>query len=181
MIVTFDHTDTDLLTLFDISRKKLIGMYSGKIIENYKVENFNYQDQTAFSIGYKNNKPYLFSTIFRRTSWPKDCYRILNRTWKLNRQDHISKEIDPLFKEMVESQIHWLNKNLNPKTIFISREHNSRNTLINVRNYLNTGELKFILLEELICVSQGDPKVACQDILFTGESEVFKEWPKSLD
>jgi len=181
MIVTFDHTDTDLLSLFDVSRKKLIGMYSGKIIENYKVENFNYQDQTAFSIGYKNNKPYLFSTIFRRTRWPKDCYRILNRTWKLNRQDHISKEIDPLFKEMVESQIHWLNKNLNPKTIFISREHNSRNTLINVRNYLNTGELKFILLEELICVSQGDPKVACQDILFTGKSEVFKEWPKSLD
>ena len=54
MIVTFDHTDTDLLSLFDVSRKKLIGMYSGKIIENYKVENFNYQDQTAFSIGYKN-------------------------------------------------------------------------------------------------------------------------------
>lgn len=181
MIVTFNHTDTELLSVFETSRKKLISMYSGKLIENYKVENFNYQEQTAFSIGYKNNKPYLFSTVFRRNLWPEGCYRILNRTWKLNRQNHISKEIDPLFKEMVESQIHWLNKNLNPTTVFISREHNSRNTLINVQDYLNTGEFEFILLEELIRVSKGDPKVACQNILFAGKSEVFKEWPTSLD
>jgi hypothetical protein len=181
MIVTFDYTNTELLSEFDASRKKLISMYAGKIIENYKIENFNYQEQTAFSIGYKNNKPYLFSTIFRRARWPEGCYRILNRTWKLNRQDHISKEIDPLFKEMVEHQIHWLNNNVEYRTIFISREHNSRNTLINVRDYLNTGEFEFTLLEGLIRVSAGDPKVACQDILFTGESEVFNEWPKSLD
>lgn len=181
MIVTFDHTDTELLSVFDTSRKKLISMYSGKIIENYKIENFNYQEQLAFSIGYKDNTPYLFSTIFRRNRWPKGCYRILNRTWKLNRQNHISKEIDPLFKDMVESQMHWLNKNLNPTTVFISREHNSRNTLINVRDYLNTGEFKFTLLEGLIRVSNGDPSVACQDILFAGDSEVFKEWPTSLD
>lgn len=181
MIVTFDHTNVELLSIFDTSRQKLISMYSGKIIENYKIENFNYQEQLAFSIGYKDNSPYLFSTIFRRNRWPKGCYRILNRTWKLNRQNHISKEIDPLFKEMVESQMHWLNKNLNPTTVFISREHNSRNTLINVRDYLNTGEFTFTLLEDLIRVSEGDPKVACQDILFAGDSEVFKEWPTSLD
>ena len=39
MIVTFNHTDTELLSVFETSRKKLISMYSGKLIENYKVEN----------------------------------------------------------------------------------------------------------------------------------------------
>jgi hypothetical protein len=181
MIITFDHNNHALLEEFDNNRKKLIDLYSGKLIDNYKIENFNYQDQTAFSIGYKDTSPYLFSTIFRRDWWPLGCYRILNRTWKLNRQNHISKQIDPLFKEMVENQTAWLYKNLNPTTVFISREHNSRNTLINVRDYLNTGEYGFTLLEERIRVSQGDPALACQDILFTGESKVFKSWLTSLD
>ena len=181
MIITFDHNNSSLLEEFDDNRKKLIDLYSEKLINNYKVENFNYLEQTAFSIGYKDKKPYLFSTIFRRDWWPIGCYRILNRTWKLSRQHHISKEIDPLFKEMVENQTTWLYKNLDPTAVFISREHNSRNTLINVRDYLNTGEYKFTLLEERIQVSQGNPVLACQDILFTGNVKVFKSWPTLFD
>lgn len=166
-----------MMAEFDKARKKLLELDNDKLIENYLQQNFNYADQTAFSIGYKNSEPYLFSTIFRRDWWPDDCYRILNRTWKLNRQDHVSKKIDVVFREMVESQIKWLNKNTNVVTTFISREHNSRNTLINVRNNLNMGEFEFTLLKERIRVSEGPEEQACQDILYAGSDKVFKKWP----
>ena len=42
------------------------------------------------SLLYKNNNPFLFSTIFRRQQWPTGAYRILNRTWKVDRQSHVS-------------------------------------------------------------------------------------------
>ena len=75
MIITFDHNNSCLLEEFDDNRKKLIDLHSKKLINNYKVENFDYLEQTAFSIGYKDKKPYLFSTIFRRDWWPIGCYR----------------------------------------------------------------------------------------------------------
>ena len=42
MIITFDHNNSSLLEEFDDNRKKIIDLYSEKLINNYKVENFNY-------------------------------------------------------------------------------------------------------------------------------------------
>ena len=74
---------------------------------NYSCSNFNFLEQEAFSIGYKNNNPFLFSTIFRRPQWPIGAYRILNRTWKVNRQSHVSKSIDQIFNDPKYEKLPW--------------------------------------------------------------------------
>ena len=181
MIITFQHDNKELLKVFDNSRINFIKKNNNdKLIENYS-KWFNYQEQLAFSIGYKNNCPYLFSTIFRRDWWPEGCYRILNRTWKQEKQFHISKAIDPLFLEMVQDQLKWLIENKNFKTGIISREHNSRNTLLNVKNYLNTYEYKFNLLDTRVKMCDGPDCHCLQDILYTGNNGVFKKWNKLKD
>lgn len=143
---------------------------------NYTLDNFKFEDQTAFSIGYKNNKPYLFSTIFRRPWWPLGVYRILNRTWKISRQDNLSKAIDPIFLDMVDSQLAWLRDNSNFEVAIISREHNSRNTLINVRDLLNIRGHKFSLHDSRIWVCKGPSDNCFQDILYTGKGEIVSTW-----
>ncbi len=176
MIKTFLSSDTSLLQEFDLAREELIREFPDKLVSNYTLENFNYNEQTAFSIGYKNNSPFLFSTIFRRQWWPEGAYRILNRTWKLERQDHISRGIDPIFRYMVEDQIDWLKSNTNYKAAFISREKNSRNTLFNVMDELNIGKYKFDFYDDRVWVCEGSEEYCLQNILYTGDMKVFLKW-----
>jgi len=78
MIRIFSATD-ELISVFDQYRKQQ-ELSGDKLSSNFKLENFRYADQEVFTIGYKDNNPYLFSTIFRRPWWPHGAYRILNRT-----------------------------------------------------------------------------------------------------
>ena len=177
MIRLFSHED-DLISVFDEYRKQQ-ELAGDKLSENFKLENFPYADQEVFTIGYKDNTPYIFSTIFRRPWWPVGAYRILNRTWKVSRQEHVSKDIDPLFLEMVEAQVSWLTKNRPMRVAFISREHDSRNTLTNVREHLNTRGNNIKLFHNRVWVCDGTPDSCLQDILYTGDSKVLTSWTSS--
>jgi hypothetical protein len=174
MIKTFD-INNPLIKEFEEGRK-LQENRGDYFSSNYSLDNFVFNDQTAFSIGYKNNKPYLFSTIFRRPSWPQGAYRILNRTWKTNRQTNISKAIDSIFLDMVDSQLDWLTKKSDFEVAIISREHNSINTLTNVRDLLNMRGHAFCLHSSRIWVCNGLANNCFQDILYTGKSEIISTW-----
>lgn len=112
--------------------------------------------------------------------WPVGAYRILNRTWKVDRQSHISKSIDQIFVDMVCDQISWIKENKKDfKIAFISREHNSRNTLHNVAQSLNMRSDEFHLYENRVWMCKG-PHVNCfQDILYTGDVKVLDQWKLS--
>lgn len=174
MIKTFDITDS-LIELFDQERIKQ-SLRDDKLSSNYSKENFVFAEQESFSIGYKDQTPYLFSTIFRRDWWPAGAYRIMNRTWKTERQDNVSKKIDPMFLEMMESQVEWLRNNRDFKLAIITREHDARNTLLQVKSELNTRGNNFDLFENRVWVCNGAPEHCFQDILYTGDSSILTAW-----
>jgi hypothetical protein len=175
MIHTFK-LDDPLISTFESFRKEQ-EFRNDKLSHNYSALNFNFLEQEAFSIGYKNNIPFLFSTIFRRTSWPEGAYRILNRTWKADRQFHVSKSIDQIFLDMIDHQHNWLKENKTDfKIAFISREHNSRNTLTNLAESLNTHGNEFYLYENRVWMCNGPQENCFQDILYTGDVNILKQW-----
>ena len=120
-IDTFEISDP-LISTFEEFRKQQESR-NDKLSHNYSCSNFNFLEQEAFSIGYKNNNPFLFSTIFRRQQWPTGAYRILNRTWKVDRQSHVSTGIDQIFLDMVSRQISWLREN---KKVMLQRDEIER-------------------------------------------------------
>lgn len=178
MIQTFK-IDDPLISTFEEYRKQQ-EFRNDKLSQNYSLLNFKFEDQEAFSIGYKNSNPELFSTIFRRQMWPSGAYRILNRTWKVDRQTHISTSIDKIFLDMIEQQISWLKENKQDfKIAFISREHNSRNTLRNVARSLNMHGDKFHVYENRVWMCKGPEENCFQDILYTGDVKVLEQWKLS--
>ncbi len=175
MIKTFN-IDDPLISIFENFRKEQESR-NDPLSYNYSRLNFNFSEQEAFSIGYKNNNPFLFSTIFRRAQWPLGAYRILNRTWKVERQTHLSKSVDQLFLDMIQCQISWLKENREDfKIAIITREHNSRNTLTSLAQSLNIGNDKFQLYNKRVWVCNGPEKNCFQDILYTGDSKVLETW-----
>lgn len=175
MIKTFNINDP-LLLVFEEYRKQQ-EFRNDKLSCNYSPANFKFVEQEAFSIGYRNNAPLLFSTIFRRPQWPVGAYRILNRTWKIDRQTHISTKIDEIFLEMAEQQLEWLICNKQDfKIAIISREHNSRNTLSNVAASLNMRGNKFNLFEHRVEMCNGPAEHCLQDILYTGDVRILEQW-----
>ena len=174
-IDTFEISDP-LISTFEEFRKQQESR-NDKLSHNYSCSNFNFLEQEAFSIGYKNNNPFLFSTIFRRQQWPTGAYRILNRTWKVDRHSHVSTGIDQIFLDMVSRQISWLRENKKDfKIAFISREHNSRNTLHNVAKSLNMHNNVFHVFENRVWVCNGPHENCLQDILYTGDVRVLEQW-----
>jgi hypothetical protein len=81
-----------------------------------------------------------------------------------------------MFLEMIEAQVAWLNNHKDFNIAFISREHDSRNTLINVKEHLNSRGNNFNLFEDRVWVCDGNPKNCFQDILYTGNPATLLSW-----
>jgi hypothetical protein len=169
--------DDPLIKVFDHYRD-LQENAGDKLSENYQLKNFSYKEQEVFTIGYKDNDPHIFSTIFRRPWWPPGAYRILNRMWKVSRQEHIAKTVDLTFIEMVEKQIDWLKENKDFTVAFMSREHDSKNTLENFAQHLNklSDNYQFNVFENRVWVCEGSAEHCFQDILYTGDKRVLDSW-----
>jgi hypothetical protein len=78
---------------------------------------------------------------------------------------------------MVHDQISWIKENKKDfKIAFISREHNSRNTLHNLSQSLNTTSDKFQVYENRVWVCKGPHGNCLQDILYTGDVRTLEQW-----
>ena len=133
MIVTFKREDRP--DLYDIYyRELLIHAKIGKNdISNYSIKNMDLDAQLAFSIAYQTTVdcPFGLSSIYRRDYWESGVYRILNRTWKpLGEYDeNVTMALNPLWTDMMKSQIEWLQENTNDyRASIISRKHPSINS-----------------------------------------------------
>jgi hypothetical protein len=98
--------------------------------------------------------------------------------WKVSRQEHIAKTVDLIFLEMVEKQIDWLKENKDFTVAFMSREHDSKNTLENFAQHLNklSDNYQFDVFENRVWVCEGPAEQCFQDILYTGDKRVLESW-----
>ncbi len=182
MIVTFEqHENPELFDIYYRELKFHAAMTDRKLASNYRIENMDINSQLAFSIAYNEmvDSPTILSSIYRRSTWPVGMYRILNRTWKpLGEEDILpTRKVNALWAEMIDSQIHWLKTNVSEyTTAIISREHNSRNTLIHLMEDVHETSInRFELLDERVwlCENKSNPESCYQDVIYTGERGVF--------
>lgn len=145
--------------------------------DNYKLENLEIDKQEVFTIGFKNNEPFLFSSIYRRSYWPVGCYRILNRLWKVDSDSAVNTNIDKLYTIMIAHQLTWLKENKKDfKTAIITRNRNSKHTLELLSKHVNEIGLDFNVYNKKIRVCKGDDYNCLQDVLFYGNKELLDSW-----
>lgn len=111
---------------FETARQQILESNDSKRI-NYSKENFNLDEQLEVSVVYYDDTLVSFSTIFGRLKfYPKDTYRVLNRSWK---NPNIRWRKPPYYilsSLMLRPQIEKA-KELNAKAVFVSSEgHRSR-------------------------------------------------------
>ena len=143
---------------------------------NYERDHF-WNECTAVTIAFNpDNQPVLCSSILKRTCWPAETYRIINRLWKVGRipKDRIRQFI-PEGEYLLKSQIQYLKDNLGYDLIFVSREaeHWQQWTINQFKNY---GEL-FEMDNHLYQVCNTPRDSSCwQRIIYQGKKEILEQW-----
>lgn len=176
MIHGFDQND-NLFQLFEKYRANEAGQ-THSLAVNYSNQNYFLDQQVRFFIGFDNDVPVLFSSIFRLDWWPAGAYRILNRLWKPAKNNIITKTIDPLFFKMVRAQIDWLLTQPDFKVAFVSRQGNSKKYLryFVEQNKFNGNNMNEFELPIRTC--QGPDCDCLQNIVYIGDRIVLEGWPK---
>jgi len=144
---------------------------------------FNYNEEflkfcVALTICFdENNLPIMCSSISSRDCWPKQIYRIMNRTWKPNSRMSMANKLSKFTIATAQSQIDWLDKNLNYKIAFISRQTNYWQDVL--LNNLNEHGFKFKKDKYyyLTCPNECD-ETCWQKIIYQGDKRSMKSWKK---
>lgn len=144
---------------------------------------FNYSEEfVSFCVALTiclddDNHPTICSSISSRTCWPKNVFRILNRTWKPNTRMPIAKKLSKYWIGTVQSQFDYLKENTNYKIAFISRQTG------NWENWLatNLNEKGFKFKTDkyyyLTCPNECD-ETCWQKIIYQGDARSMKSWKK---
>jgi hypothetical protein len=169
--------DNKLFQLFEEYRAAE-ARQSHSLAVNYSDQNYFLDKQIRFFIGFDNDVPVVFSSIFRLDWWPSGAYRILNRLWKPRKNNSITKTIDPLFFKMVTAQIDWLAAQPDFKVAFVSRQGNSKKYLkyFAEQNKINGNNMNEYELPIKTC--QGPDCDCLQNIVYIGDRAVLEGWPK---
>lgn len=174
-IILFDHNDARIQE-FDLHRLSVAN--SGhRFSSNYSSKDFVYKEQLVFSIGYKNDVPHLFSTVYRRSWWPVGTYRILNRLWKNSLDNAINKDIDDIYIDMISAQLSWLKINQQDfQTAVISRNGIENKMLSMLAGKLNNADLDFKIYKNRVWMCKGEAKDCLQTVLYYGNEETLRLW-----
>lgn len=174
-IILFDQSAPQI-TEFDTHRL-IVENSNHKLSKNYRAQDFVYAEQEIFSIGYKNNIPYLFSSIYRRPWWPLGTYRILNRLWKNGEDKFTNKDIDDIYIDMISAQLTWLNDNRTDfQTAIISRNGDENKMLSMLATKLNTSNLDFKIYKDKVWTCKGSADDCLQTVLYYGNEEALALW-----
>jgi hypothetical protein len=175
MIYGFSRDDR-MFGLFNAARLREAEQ-THELSANYSDKNYFLDNQVRFFIGYKQDTPALFSSIFRLDWWPTGAYRILNRLWKPNKDLFVAKNIDPLFFEMVKEQVNWLSTKDDFKVAFISRQGNS----VSYLNYFSKQNRIYgnnvSLFSNPIRTCKGPDCDCLQNVVYIGDSTILERWP----
>lgn len=170
--------DNNLLQkLFDKERKK-IAQTDHPLAVNYSTW-FDPKEIIAYTMSTENEHVYLCSTIGRKDYWPEGTYRVLNRLFKGEPQDIVTKNITSFWHEHVKAQIDFLKTVPGFRTAIISRKQGYRRALTKFKDELSDWDMKFFLSERPVWVCNDCQNLEClQDVLFFGENCIneFKDY-----
>lgn len=111
----------DLDELFHELREQHYQNHAHRLWRNYSAENF--AEALAFTIYWDDaGLPEMCSSITKRSCWPNQAYRIMNRTWKVRNHKAILRRVSDCVGYSVISQIEWLQQNTDMQLCFISRQ-----------------------------------------------------------
>jgi len=168
--------DNNLFQLFEEYRGREASQ-SHILAVNYSNQNYFLDNQVRFFIGFRDNKPVLFSSIFRLDWWPVGAYRILNRLWKPEKDDFVTKDINPLFFEMVEEQVNWLSLQQDFKVAVVSRQGNSKKYLEYFAEQNRLRGVDMRVFNSTIKTCKGPDCDCLQHVAYVGDAEILKRWP----
>jgi hypothetical protein len=163
--------------LFDTLREIQFNDHTHRYWKNYDVDSFKYV--VALTIYFdENDLPESCSSISNRDCWPKNAYRILNRTWKANNKKPILKQISNCMGEMVLSQIAWLKTNTNYELYFLSRQTNHWEKWA-IANFKKQFDIDFNLsnYKYLTCPNECDD-TCWQSIVYNGNIQLLEQWKR---
>lgn len=167
-------TNAELDNLFEQLRQVQHQDRTHKLWNNYSESAF--KNCSAFSINFVDNEPFFCSSIIKKSCWPDDTYRILNRLWKPAVRTSSIKRLSPGLGSMLHSQLEWLSSNTEYKLAFVSRDsdHWQKFFLDNFSTYFNL-EFKMNNHKYLTCEHENE-SVCWQKIIYYGDESVLEYW-----
>jgi hypothetical protein len=167
-------TDQELDNLFEDLRKK---QYEGNDPLWYNYDQSSFYDCTALCITFNDEVPEVCSSITTKPFWPTNTYRILNRLWKSAPRLKMLKKMSPNVGQMVLDQISWLENNLDPKLVFISRQPPGwqKFTINTLQKDFNI-EFKTNDYKYQTCTA--DDESCWQSIIYRGDESLLEQWNK---
>ena len=170
-------TNQKLDNLFDTLREQQYNDRSHRLWSNYSTEFLNHC--VALTICFEHELPIVCSSISYRDCWPKNFYRILNRTWKPNQKIKFPRRLSQSIAETAKSQLAWLEENTDSHIQFISRQtDNWDQWLADNLNYYGL-DFKTDKYYYLTCPNQSDT-TCWQKIIYQGSKNLLKKWPRQL-
>lgn len=174
-------SDDELDKLFDYLREEQHKDKSHRLWQNYSKLYWDDAGIVANTISFNDeDEPEVCSTISSRTCWPKDVYRIYNRTWKCSNKKSFLKTVTPAMGLAGKSQIHWLKHNTNCKLHFISRQtDNWQQWMIDSFRKSHQITLKMDNYFYLTCPNCEDPS-CWQRIIYNGSKKILDKWQRKV-
>lgn len=170
-------SDNTLDRLFDDLRESQYQNQKDALCRNYSADAF--VDCVAFSIFFDSlGRPELCSSISTRVCWPRNVYRILNRTWKCNNRKRMMPEISRAMGQTALAHIRWLKENTDWRLYFVSRETNNWMAWTQ-NNFKRQFDLEFQMCDSKYLTCANEEVNSCwQHILYHGDAEVLEQWKK---
>ncbi len=167
-------SDKDLDQLFNKLREDQYNDRTHNLWKNYSPEYF--VDIVAYTIYFdKEDTPVLCSSISNRSCWPRDAYRILNRTWKPYERLSWPKGVGSNFGETIQSQKEWLEITTDSKLHFVSRQKQGWQDWC-IKSFKKHGhEFKKNNKHYLTCPNECDD-TCWQLIIYNGDDNLLEQW-----
>jgi hypothetical protein len=163
--------------LFDKLRAKQFEHQEDHLWYNYSESAFLECDALCIAFDDQGN-PEFCSSILKRSCWPDNTYRVLNRLWKtIPRIQSIRKGASPGFLNSISAQSQWLKENRTADLIFISRKNNNWQTILldSLDRYnmpFKTDKYKY-----LTCSNVNDED-CWQHIIYCGDESKLPQWER---
>jgi hypothetical protein len=132
---------------------------------------FDNSEVVAYSMSYDKDDIYLCSTIGRKEYWPTGVYRIINRVFKPQPKNIVTKNIEHFWADMVLQQIEFCQSLEDFECAIVTRKQGYTRTLTQLANTVAERGIEFKLYKNAIWVCDDFNNPDCQqNLIYFGNS-----------